>query len=153
MLKGGNLGVAGTLASSLGGMLLLFIGAAMLVPIAVPVIARIVGWPAARFAGIPGRLARDNAIRNPGRTASTAAALMIGIALVSAIAVLGRSLKVTAVEAVESQIGSSHVLQSETRLGVAAPGGGEARSPARPACARSARCATTAARSARSRST
>ena len=114
MVKGGSLGVAGTLASSLGGMLLLFIGAAMLVPVAVPVIARIVGWPAARFAGIPGRLARDNAIRNPGRTASTAAALMIGIALVSAIAVLGRSLKVTAVEAVESQIGSSHVLQSET---------------------------------------
>ena len=87
MLKGGSLGVAGTLAASLGGMLLLFIGAAMLVPIAVPVIARIVGWPAARFAGIPGRLARDNAIRNPGRTASTAAALMIGIALVSAIAI------------------------------------------------------------------
>ena len=54
MLKGGSLGVAGTLASSLGGMLLLFIGAAMLVPIAVPVIARIVGWPAARFAGHPG---------------------------------------------------------------------------------------------------
>ena len=99
MSKGGSLGVAGTLVSSLGGMLLLFIGAAMLVPVAVPVIARIVGWPAARFAGIPGRLARDNAIRNPGRTASTAAALMIGIALVSAIAVLGRSLKVTAVEA------------------------------------------------------
>ncbi|WP_411278253.1 ABC transporter permease [Gaiella sp.] len=114
MLKGGSLGVAGTLAASLGGMLLLFIGAAMLVPVAVPAIARIVGWPAARFAGIPGRLARDNTIRNPGRTASTAAALMIGIALVSAIAVLGRSLKITAVEAVESQIGSSHVLQSET---------------------------------------
>ncbi len=114
MFKGGSLGVTGTLASSLGGMLLLFIGAAMLVPIAVPVIARIVGWPAARFAGIPGRLARDNAIRNPGRTASTAAALMIGIALVSAIAVLGRSLKITAVEGVASQIGSSHVLQSES---------------------------------------
>ena len=95
-------------------MLLLFIGAAMLVPVAVPVIARIVGWPAARFAGIPGRLARDNTIRNPGRTASTAAALMIGIALVSAIAVVGRSLKVTAVEATESQIGSSHVLQSQS---------------------------------------
>ena len=114
MLKGGDLGVVGTLLSSLGGMLLLFVGAAMLVPVAVPVVARIVGWPAARFAGIPGRLARDNAIRNPGRTASTAAALMIGIALVSAIAVLGRSLKVTAVEATESQIGSSHVLQSES---------------------------------------
>ena len=114
MLKGGDLGVAGTLASSLGGMLILFIGAAMLVPIAVPLVARFVGWPAARFAGIPGRLARDNAIRNPGRTASTAAALMIGIALVSAIAVVGRSLKISAVEATESQIASSHVLQSQT---------------------------------------
>ena len=54
MLRGGDLGVAGTLVSSLGGMLLLFIGAAMLVPVAVPVVARLVGWPAARFAGIPG---------------------------------------------------------------------------------------------------
>jgi putative ABC transport system permease protein len=114
MLKGGDLGVAGTLASSLGGMLILFIGAAMLVPVAVPLVARFVGWPAARFAGIPGRLARDNAIRNPGRTASTAAALMIGIALVSAIAVVGRSLKISAVEATESQIAASHVLQSQT---------------------------------------
>ncbi len=114
MLKGGDLGVAGTLASSLGGMLILFIGAAMLVPVAVPLVARFVGWPAARFAGIPGRLARDNAIRNPGRTASTAAALMIGIALVSAIAVVGRSLKISAVEATESQIASSHVLQSQS---------------------------------------
>lgn len=114
MLEGGDLGVAGTLLASLGGMLLLFIGAAMLVPVAVPVVARIVGWPAARFAGVPGRLARDNAMRNPGRTASTAAALMIGIALVSAIAVVGRSLKDTATEATTSQIGSSHVLQSES---------------------------------------
>ncbi len=114
MLGGGDLGVAGTLAASLGGMLILFIGAAMLVPVAVPLVARLVGWPAARFAGIPGRLARDNAIRNPGRTASTAAALMIGIALVSAIAVVGRSLKISAVEATESQIASSHVLQSQT---------------------------------------
>lgn len=114
MLEGGALGVAGTLLASLGGMLLLFVGAGMLVPVAVPVIVRFVGWPAARLAGVPGRLARDNAIRNPGRTAATAAALMIGIALVSAIAVVGRSLKVTAVEAAESQIGSSHVLQTQT---------------------------------------
>ncbi len=37
--------------------------------------------------GIPGRLARENAIRNPARTASTAAALMIGLALVSFVTV------------------------------------------------------------------
>jgi len=50
MIKGGELGVAGTLFSSLGGMLALLIGAALLVP----VVARAVGWPAARIAGIPG---------------------------------------------------------------------------------------------------
>ena len=71
MIKGGDLGVAGTLLASLGGMLLLFIGAAMLVPVAVPVIARIVGWPAARFAGIPGRLARNilGSRRSPSKRA------------------------------------------------------------------------------------
>ena len=55
MLKGGDLGVAGTLASSLGGMLLLFIGAAMLVPVAVPLVAplrRLAGGEASR--GSPG---------------------------------------------------------------------------------------------------
>ena len=112
MLRSGDLGVTGTLTSSLGGMMLLFVGAAMLVPVAVPLVAQVVGWPAARFAGVPGRLARDNAMRNPGRTASTAAALMIGIALVSAVAVLGTSLKQTAIEAASSQVGSTHVLQS-----------------------------------------
>ena len=39
--------------------------------------------PLERLRGVPGRLARENAVRNPGRTAATAAALMIGLALVS----------------------------------------------------------------------
>ena len=45
--------------------------------------------PAPRFGGAAGRLAQENAIRNPGRTASTAAALMIGLALVTFVAVFG----------------------------------------------------------------
>jgi putative ABC transport system permease protein len=126
MLRSADLGVPGTLVSSLGGMVLLFVGAALLVPVAVPLVARIVGWPAARFAGVPGRLARDNAMRNPGRTASTAAALMIGIALVSAVAVLGASLKQTAIEAAGSQIGSTHVLQSRTGWDTLPPGAARA---------------------------
>ncbi len=121
LLKAGDLGVGGTLGASLGGMLVLLVGAALLVPVAVPVVSRVVGWPAARLGGVPGRLARDNAIRNPGRTASTAAALMIGIALVTAVAVLGRSLKDTAIESTTSQIGSTHVLESETGWETLAP--------------------------------
>ncbi len=46
------------------------------------------GWPASRFGGAAGSLARDNAMRNPQRTASTASALMIGLALVTLVAVI-----------------------------------------------------------------
>ena len=55
-----------------------FIGVAMLAPTLVPPIARVLGWPATRFGGAAGMLARGNSIRNPSRTASTASALMIG---------------------------------------------------------------------------
>ena len=48
----------------------------------------LLGWPAARIGGAAGFLARDNARRNPQRTASTAAALMIGLALVTLVATL-----------------------------------------------------------------
>jgi putative ABC transport system permease protein len=45
--------------------------------------------------GLAGRLARQNAARSPRRTAATATALTIGIALVSAFGVVGESLKAT----------------------------------------------------------
>src|SRR5262249_2765222 len=51
-------------------------------------LAHVLGWPAARFGGVAGALARDNSQRNPQRTASTAAALMIGLALVTVVALL-----------------------------------------------------------------
>ena len=54
-------------------------------------LARLVGWPARR-SGVAGELAGANAVRNPGRTASTAAALMIGLTLVTLVAVLASSL-------------------------------------------------------------
>ena len=52
-------------------------------------LVRLVGWPARRVGGVAGELAGANATRNPGRTASTAAALMIGLTLVTLVAVLG----------------------------------------------------------------
>ncbi len=53
------------------------------------------GWPAARFFALNGRLARLNAARNPRRTATTASALMIGLAMVSLVTVVGNSFKQT----------------------------------------------------------
>ena len=75
------------------GAAALFVGVAMLGPKLVPPLVRVLGWPAARFGGAAGSLAEGNAIRNPARTASTASALMIGLALVTLVGVLAAGLR------------------------------------------------------------
>ena len=75
------------------GAVALFVGIAMLAPRLVPTLGRVLGWPASRFGGAAGQLARGNAVRNPSRTASTASAMMIGLALVTLVAVLAAGLK------------------------------------------------------------
>ncbi|HEX9258351.1 MAG TPA: ABC transporter permease, partial [Acidimicrobiales bacterium] len=75
------------------GVPLLFVGVFVLGPVIARPIARTLGRPLQRFAGITGRLARENASRNPKRTARTAAALMVGVALVAGITVLAASIR------------------------------------------------------------
>ncbi len=70
-----------------------FLGVAMLTKTLVPPLANVLGWPATRLGGAAGSLARGNAMRNPTRTASTASALMIGLALVTLVSVLAAGLK------------------------------------------------------------
>jgi putative ABC transport system permease protein len=70
------------------GALLIFVGVALLSARIVPSLASWLGWPATRIAGAVGQLARENSSRNPQRTASTASALMIGLALVTLVAIL-----------------------------------------------------------------
>ena len=59
------------------------------------------------------RIGRENARRNPGRTAATAAALMIGIALVTFISVLANGLRVSNSDAIERQIQSDLIVTSQ----------------------------------------
>ena len=75
------------------GVFALFIGVAVLGPVIARPVGRILGAPLPRWRGMPGTLARENAVRNPRRTASTAAALMIGVALVGLITIFASSLK------------------------------------------------------------
>ena len=75
------------------GALLLFVAIAMLAKFVVRPASRIIGWPMEMFAPTSGRLARDNAGRNPSRTAATAAALMIGLAMVVFVAVFAQAMK------------------------------------------------------------
>lgn len=69
------------------------IGIAMLSRKIIRPAAAFVGWPIERVFGMPGKLARENSARNPGRTASTAAALMIGLALVVFVTVFAEGLR------------------------------------------------------------
>ncbi len=87
-LFGPGLGTTGVLLWMGLGALLIFSGVSLLSYKLVPPIAAVLGWPARRFGGAAGALARENSSRNPERTASTASALMIGLALVTLVAVL-----------------------------------------------------------------
>jgi putative ABC transport system permease protein len=75
------------------GVLLLFVAVAMIASRVVRPLAFLLGAPGARFGGTAGRLARQNAARNPARTASTAAAVMIGLALITFFAVIGEGFR------------------------------------------------------------
>ena len=108
-----ELGTSDRLLSIAAGVLLLFLGVAMLSSHLVTPIARVVGLPARSAGGVAGRLASGNAVRNPSRTAATAAALMIGIALVSFIATLTNGMKASNREAIEEQVIADYVVTSQ----------------------------------------
>jgi putative ABC transport system permease protein len=85
------------------GALGVFLGIAMLSPLVVRPVALVLGTPLAAT-GMPGTLARENSRRNPQRTASTAAALMIGIAVVAAVATLGSSIHKSLTQVLERRV-------------------------------------------------
>jgi putative ABC transport system permease protein len=87
-----HISVARHLLSMGVGVLLMFVGMTIFAPKVVGPLASVLGWPGRRFGGAAGELALDNARRNPARTASTAAALMIGLALVTFVTVFAQGL-------------------------------------------------------------
>ncbi|MGW2225216.1 ABC transporter permease [Streptomyces formicae] len=77
------------------GAVLALVAFVVLGPVASSRAVRIIGGPLDRLRGVTGGLARRNALRSPKRTAATASALMIGVAVVSLFTVFGASLKAT----------------------------------------------------------
>ncbi|MGW1913807.1 ABC transporter permease [Streptomyces sp. NPDC002076] len=77
------------------GALLALAAFVVLGPVAATTAVRLLGGPLDRLRGVTGSLARRNALRSPKRTAATASALMIGVAVVSLFTVFGASLKAT----------------------------------------------------------
>ncbi len=95
-----------------GGIFFVFLGVAVLGPTLANPLCRVIGWPIARFGGVTGHLARENARRNPKRTASTASALMIAVGLVSFIAIAGQSLKASTTQLIDRGIKTDFVVNS-----------------------------------------
>ena len=115
-LFGSDLGTTQVLLWMGVGALLIFIGVALFSARLVRPLATLLGAPAAQFGGAAGKLARDNARRNPQRTASTAAALMIGLALVTLVATLAAGITSTFRGAVDEIFTSDYAITAQNNF-------------------------------------
>jgi putative ABC transport system permease protein len=92
------------------GAALIVIGSLVAAPATTRPVIRVVAAPFLVVAGTIGRLARENSLRNPRRTATTASALMIGLALMAGVSVIASSTKASVADIVESQLTADYVL-------------------------------------------
>jgi putative ABC transport system permease protein len=104
---------AGTKAGFIGGGAVVIVFAVSLFsPHLVPPLAAAAGWPLERLRRLLGRLSRENAQRNPGRTAVTAAALMIGLMVVAFVTVFAAGLKGSVAQVVDENFAGGLVIQN-----------------------------------------
>jgi putative ABC transport system permease protein len=115
-LFGSGLGTTQILVWMGLGALLIFIGVSLFAARLVRPLVAALGAPAARIGGTAGRLARDNARRNPQRTASTASALMIGLALVTLVATLAAGITSTFRGAVDKIFTSDYAITAQNNF-------------------------------------
>jgi putative ABC transport system permease protein len=95
------------------GAILIFVGVALSARYLVRPLASVIGWPLERVFRTTGRLARENAERNPGRTAITSAALMVGLGLVVFVAVFASALKTSIGRQVDELVKAELLVYSE----------------------------------------
>jgi putative ABC transport system permease protein len=105
-LFGGGISLVGL------GAALVFVGVALLSPLAAVPMARVIGAPFPRIAGMSGKLGRQNAMRNPRRTAATAAALTVGLGLVACVSVLAASIKSSAADVVDKYLAADYIIST-----------------------------------------
>ncbi len=103
------------------GAALTFLGVAVLGPVIARPLAGALAWPLPRVRGISGRLARENAMRNPKRTSATAAALMIGVGLVGFITIVAASASTSIRGTVDKGFLGDLVVQSNAGIGGGLP--------------------------------
>jgi putative ABC transport system permease protein len=110
----GDPGTANATALMLGlGSVLMIFGFALLAPTLVRPLSSAIGKPLERIQGLTGRLARENATRQPQRTAVTASALMIGVALVVLVAIFAAGLRATIDQGIDEQVRAASIVTHE----------------------------------------
>jgi putative ABC transport system permease protein len=115
LLLQGLFGNGGNKPAAVGlGATVIFFGVAALSPVFARPASRLIGAPLPRLRGTPGALARQNAMRNPKRTASTAAALMIGVGLVGFITIFAASAKTSINDSIDKAFTGDFVIDSGT---------------------------------------
>ena len=95
-----------------GGAVAVVFGVSLFSPRLVRPLASVTGIPLEKARGLTGRLARENTQRKPGRTAVTAAALMIGLALVTFVAVFADGIKSSISSAIDRNFQGELVIQN-----------------------------------------
>ena len=105
-------GIGNGIALVGAGAAIMFIGVSVLAPLAAGPVADILGRPLPRLFGVSGQLAKENTKRKPRRTASTASALMIGVALVAFFSVFASSTKASIEETVRNAFPADLTIQS-----------------------------------------
>jgi putative ABC transport system permease protein len=115
LLGGAGAGTAAGLVG--GGAVVIVFGVSLFSPRLVPLLATVAGWPLERLRRLTGRLARENAQRNPSRTAVTAAALMIGLALVTFVTVFAAGLKSSVAQIVDENFAGGLIIQNGNGFG------------------------------------
>jgi putative ABC transport system permease protein len=108
----GSLTTNAALSFTGAGAAATFLGVALVSPWLVRPLASLIGRPIERLTGITGRLARENSVRQPGRTAVTAAALMIGVALVTFASIFAAGAQKTIAKAVDDNLEAAFVVQN-----------------------------------------
>ena len=97
------------------GVFVIFLGVTVLGPIISARLSSLIGAPLPRLRGMAGTLARENAMRNPKRTSSTAAALMIGVGLVGFITIFAASTKASVNASLDKSFSGDFVIATNTR--------------------------------------
>src|SRR6266536_2867240 len=99
------------------GVVVIFLGVAALSPLIARPLARWIGWPFAKAFRLPGNLARQNAMRNPRRTSATAAALMIGLALVTFAGIFVASAKASFGNVLDRTVSADYIATTQNFQG------------------------------------